>query len=201
METTPIGLFNEWFAAEKALSTARIPEACCLSTIGADGFPNARFLALKEVRQGRFVITGPDRSRKGQEMRNDPKVALTFWWPHSERQVRVQGVASRISKSDADRYFSERGLDAQLISNSAKQGQRIADFDRYEREMLADMSKFKEFLSSQSEDLRVHRPSDWGGFEIDPIRIEFLEFAPSRLHRRTLYEREGETWNRSYLEP
>jgi len=201
METTPIGLFNEWFAAEKALSTARIPEACCLSTIGSDGFPNARFLALKEVRQRRFVITGPDRSRKGREMRNDPKVALTFWWPHTERQVRVQGMASRISKADADRYFAERNLDAQLISSLAKQGQKIADFDRYERELLADMVQSKEFLSSRSDDARVSRPNNWGGFEIEAIRIEFLEFAPSRLHRRALFEREGETWNRSYLEP
>jgi len=192
METAPIGLFNEWFTAEKVVSTARIPEACCLSTVGSDGFPNARFLALKEVRNGNFVITGPLRSRKGAEILANPKVALTFWWPHTERQVRVQGSASQLPREAAIRYFAERNREAQLVSSLSNQGKKT---------VMPEALEWQLELAFGKPSGAIPCPDDWGGFAIEPIRIEFLEFAPSRLHRRALFEREGETWNRSYLEP
>lgn len=73
----------------------RLPYACCMSTIGIDGFPNARFVSLKEIRNDQFVITGTLSSRKGKELAHNNKVALTFWWPQTQHQVRVQGILSR----------------------------------------------------------------------------------------------------------
>ena len=104
----PIALFLKWFDEESAMSEANIPSAVCLSTLGLDGFPNARFVSLKKVRNDSFVVTGPLQSRKGIEIEADNKVALTFWWTGTERQVRIQGGASKITESLATIYFDAR---------------------------------------------------------------------------------------------
>ncbi|WP_299211085.1 pyridoxamine 5'-phosphate oxidase family protein [uncultured Aquimarina sp.] len=75
----PFQLFNTWYSEELEKSTASIPSACCLSSNGLDGYPNTRFVSLKEVKDHAFIITGPLKSRKGLEMEKSSKVSLTFW--------------------------------------------------------------------------------------------------------------------------
>ena len=79
MEITPIEYFNKWFNEELQLTKVRIPTACCLSTIGTDDYPNARFVSLKGIINNSFIVTGPVTSRKGIEINRSSKVALTFW--------------------------------------------------------------------------------------------------------------------------
>ncbi|MFA1773422.1 pyridoxamine 5'-phosphate oxidase family protein [Rufibacter glacialis] len=101
----PFIIFQNWLQEELNLTQVRIPTACCLSTVGLDGFPNARFVSLKEVIDDSFVVTGPINSRKGLEINQINKVALTFWWVESERQVRIQGRASKNSRK-GNSYFT-----------------------------------------------------------------------------------------------
>jgi pyridoxamine 5'-phosphate oxidase len=108
--------FNTWFNEELKLTKASIPTACCLSTIGTDGFPNARFVSLKAVMGETFIVTGTLASRKGTEINKTNKVALTFWWPETARQVRIQGSAAQISDKLADQFFAERNRDSQIVS-------------------------------------------------------------------------------------
>ena len=97
----PLLLFEKWFNDEKKVSNLKLPAACCLSTIGLDGYPNSRFVSLKEISNESFVITGPLSSRKGREIENCSKAALSFWWTSTERQIRIQGNISKISKLSA----------------------------------------------------------------------------------------------------
>lgn len=127
MEINPIDIFRKWFDQELNLSKVGIPTACCFSTIGTDNYPNARFVSLKGVMEGNFIVTGTLKSRKGIEIRNLNKVALTFWWTETERQVRIQGNAKMISNELADKYFSERNRDSQIVSLVSKQGQILND--------------------------------------------------------------------------
>lgn len=188
---TPIRIFEKWLQEELALTTVRVPTACCLSTTGTDGFPNARFVSLKEVVDDNFVITGPLSSRKGVEIRNSCKVALTFWWPATERQVRIQGTASEISAQLADKYFSERNKESKIVSAVSRQG----------REM-ADMSPLvQEYERLRRLDTTVNRPDDWGGYSISPVRIELMEFRATRFHQRNLYELSNGTWIEKQLQP
>jgi pyridoxamine 5'-phosphate oxidase len=155
---TPIQLFINWFAEEQKLTTVRIPSACCLSTIGADGFPNARFVSLKEATENSFIITGPLMSRKGIEISKANKVALTFWWTETERQVRIQGNATQIVEQLADKYFAERDRDSQIVSIISKQGQEIKNIEtltkKYESVELSFANKL------------LARPENWGGYSI-----------------------------------
>lgn len=188
-----IRIFNAWYKEELNSTTVRIPTACCLSTIGLDGFPNARFVSLKDVIQNRFIVTGTLESRKGNEIGNSGKVALTFWWTKTERQVRIQGNAIKMPTQLADRYFAERNRDSQIVSIVSAQGREISDpvslTEKYE-------TTEKQFLNKT-----LKRPDNWGGYEIDPVRIEFMEFKPTRFHERTLYELINGQWTAKQIQP
>lgn len=193
MELTAIEQFNKWFQEEQSLTMVRIPTACCLSTIGIDGFPNARFVSLKDVIDNQFIVTGPVTSRKGVEISNTNKVALTFWWTETERQVRIQGNATEISEQLANKFFAERNRNSQIVSIVSEQGKEIDDL-----EMLT--KKYEEVEAEFSNKL-LARPTNWGGYCIEPIRIEFLEFKPTRFHHRKLYELVNGKWSIKFLQP
>ncbi len=193
MNNSPIELFKQWYDQELKKTSVRIPSACCLSTIGNDGFPNSRFVSLKDILNNDFIITGTHTSRKGIEIESSEKVSLTCWWTETERQVRVQGNAFRITNQLADKYFSERNRDSQIVSVASLQGQELLD-----KEKLT--LKYNE-IELINYDKEIDRPENWGGFRIEPIRIEFLEFKPSRFHERILYELINGQWKTKQLQP
>lgn len=189
----PLLLFSQWYNEQLKLSKATVPSACCLSTIGTDGFPNARIVSLKEITEGSFVITGPLKSRKGLEINNSNKVALTFWWAEPEKQVRIQGEAMKIPGPLADKYFNERPVESQIVSLISQQGEEIESFEILDQ-------KYREAKDSLSGKV-ISRPADWGAYFIKPTRIEFMEFKTSRLHDRTLYEIKNGEWIVTQLQP
>jgi len=189
----PIAKFKEYYRKNFALTDSIVPSACCLSTMGEDGYPNARFLSLKDVSDGKFIITGPLQSRKGKELKRIPRAALTFWWPSIETQVRVQGDVQELAPSDADSYFRDRSRESQIVSSISHQGKPL-DSDR----ILQD--RFRQFSEVHSSK-EISKPDYWGGFEIIPLRIEFLTFKGNRLHERLLYLRSDESWSTQKLQP
>ena len=189
--TAPMTLFAEWFAEEDKHSDVNISTAVCLSTIGTDGYPNARIVSLKEVVDNCFIITGSLSSRKGLEIEANAKVALTFWWTQTERQVRVQGVAAKISNDQADYYFKQRDISSQAVSKICEQGKEIDDLQQLELQIT-------EIVSGKT---KLKRPKNWGGFSVKPTRIEFMEFKSTRFHIRTLYEIEDKQWTVKHLQP
>ncbi len=193
MNISPIELFKQWYEQELKLTKVRIPSACCLSTIGDDNYPNTRFVSLKDILNNNFIITGTITSRKGIEIENSEKVSLTFWWTETERQVRVQGNAFRITEQLADKYFSERNRDSQIVSVTSLQGQELID-----KEALTKKYDEIEFTTINKE---IERPENWGGYKIEPIRIEFLEFKPTRFHERTLFELLSGQWKTKQIQP
>jgi pyridoxamine 5'-phosphate oxidase len=193
METSPIKIFKEWFSEELHLTKLSIPTACCLSTIGTDNYPNARFVSLKGIGESNFIVTGTITSLKGIEINLVNKVALTFWWTETERQVRVQGNANTLDSNLADKYFSERNRDSQIVSIVSNQGQKLKDI----RELNEKYQEVETTLSNQA----LTRPENWSGYSIDPIRIEFLEFKPTRFHNRKLFELENGQWRQTELQP
>ncbi|RNC86245.1 MAG: pyridoxamine 5'-phosphate oxidase [Winogradskyella sp.] len=187
----PIDLFSSWYSEEQKLSKREIPSAVCLSTIGTDGFPNARFVSLKEVRNNTFIVTGPLDSKKGIEIGANPNVALTFWWTETNRQVRIQGIAKYITDDLAEQYFNDRSRASKAVSRLSKQGEEIADLKTLENDIQS-------LISDSSE---IERPMYWSGFSIQPIRIEFMQFETSRFHKRTLYEYLDGEWHSKLIQP
>ena len=191
IKTHPLQLFSEWFHEEITLTKVQIPSAVCLSTNGIDSFPNARFVSFKELRNDAFIITGPLNSRKGTEIESNAKVALTFWWTETERQIRIKGVATKISEQLADNYFNERDTYSQAVSLICEQGKEIDNLELLEKQVAEKIA----------EKTKITRPENWGGYDITPLRIEFMEFKKNRFHDRKLYEKENDTWILRQIQP
>jgi len=189
----PIEKFTEWYQVQRDKTKLELPAACCMSTTGLDGFPNARFVSLKEVRGEKFIITGPLNSRKGQEIADSPKVAITFWWSETKRHVRIQGLAEKIDESLADQYFEQRNQASKIVSQISQQG---APTENLESLAIEYTKREKEIAGKQ-----VERPVSWGGFAISPVRIELMEFRDTRFHLRELYSLVDGHWEMSLIQP
>lgn len=191
--TDPIQLFKEWQSEEIKKGNFKHKTACCLSTIGLDGFPNARYVSLKEIYNDQFVITGSIKARKGLEINANSKVAITFWCDKAERQVRIQGEASFIPASENNKYFDERNRDSKIVSTIFNQGEEI--------ESITTLNNQFEEKKASFENKEIKRPDSFGGIYIKPVRIEFMQFQQSRLHERTLFTLSNSKWEQKVLQP
>lgn len=192
LELNPLIQFKKWMA-EAIKAEVLEPNAMCLSTLGEDGFPNARIVLVKDLDEG-FVFFTNYQSRKGIELENYPKASLTFFWPEIERQVRVMGNVTKISTEQSDTYFLSRPYSSQLGAWASPQSQEISG-----REVLDSLQTEveKKFLESP-----IIRPPHWGGYRLLPHRVEFWQGRPSRLHDRLCYDKEGTSnWKIRRLAP
>ena len=186
-------LFREWRALAAASANLAHPDATCVSTVDSNGKPDARFVDLKDVQDDGFVFCTSFNSPKGEQLAGNPHLALTFWWDHVGRQVRVLGTARRIPDSEAERWFGERSREAQLATWAFEQSAPLAKHQTTEH--ILDLAR------QRFADGPIQRPAFWGGFLVAPYRVEFLTFDVSRVHRRQLYELQDGEWAVSELQP
>ncbi|MCG7561411.1 MULTISPECIES: pyridoxal 5'-phosphate synthase [Pseudoalteromonas] len=189
----PIEQFLSWWQQAKAQPNLKQCSAVCISTIDEQGFPSGRFVDLKAVSDAGFTFCTHLGSQKGQDLRRDPKVAMTAWWDALGYQVRVKGLATEISRADALRYWQSRSHDAQLTTLACQQSQPMSS--------LSDVTNELCTLSAEYQSQAVPLPDDWGGFVVHPLSIEFLTFKESRLHVRELYQHENNAWSKTLLQP
>lgn len=189
----PINQFTKWF--NEAI-TAKVPEpnAMNLATVNENGRPASRIVLLKGIEDNKFVFYTNHQSRKGKELDTNPACALTFFWPELERQVRIEGVASRTDEKRAERYFQSRPRGSQLGAWASPQSTMISDRSLLEERVKKLEEKFK------GQDI-LPKPNQWGGYEIDPLMIEFWQGRPSRLHDRILYTKDDGVWKINRLAP
>jgi pyridoxamine 5'-phosphate oxidase len=182
---------------ERARKTPGIaePTGMTLSTVGAGGRPSARVVLLKGVDPGGLVFFTNTLSRKGKEIAAHPEVALSFWWPQLESQVRFEGPAVPVTDAEADAYFATRPRESQLGAWASAQSEKLSSREELEQ-------RFAE-LERKYEGKTVPRPPHWSGYRVAPRAIEFWSNRPGRLHHRELYTRGslGETWTMALLNP
>ena len=188
----PIQYFMNWF--EDALKVSKQEaNACVLSTISSDNYPSSRVVLLKEVNESGFTFFTNYKSSKAKDIDANPNVALNFYWPELERQVRIEGIAKKIMINDSDTYFKSRPRESQMGAWLSDQS-KVIGLDYNFMETLNSLeSKFK--------DKEIARPLHWGGYCIEPIKVEFWQGRPSRLHDRLEYKREDGKWIYKRLAP
>lgn len=169
------------------------PTAMSLATATKDGVPSSRVVLLKSVSEAGFGFFTNYSSRKSEEISVNQNVALLFHWPELERQVRIEGIATKTSTGISDDYFDSRPFESRLSAIISNQSQVVPD-----REYLEKRWAEKQYESIEN---RITRPPYWGGYLVDPLRIEFWQGRPNRLHDRILFSRNGQEWLISRLSP
>jgi pyridoxamine 5'-phosphate oxidase len=188
----PIHYFMNWF--EDALKVNKQEaNACVLSTISTDNCPSSRVVLLKDVNESGFTFFTNYQSSKAKDIDANPNVALNFYWPELERQVRITGVAKKIAINDSDTYFESRPRDSQMGAWLSDQSEVIGLDYNFIDTLSSLESKFK--------DKAVTRPLHWGGYCIMPLKVEFWQGRPSRLHDRLVYEMKNGKWIYKRLAP
>lgn len=192
VDPDPFRQFKIWL--EQAIA-AQLPEpnAMTLATLSSEGIPSARIVLLKDLDSQGFVFYTNYKSRKGQELEENPVAALVFWWADLERQVRIEGTIVQVSAQESDQYFQSRPSGSKLGAWASPQSQVIS------RQTLENRLKA---LQEQYADREVPRPPHWGGYRVVPKAIEFWQGRPNRLHDRILYQRlADQNWKIMRLAP
>ena len=192
LNANPFLTFESWFAAACATDIAD-PNAMSLAT-SAGGVVSVRIVLMKLWDEEGFVFFTNYESRKAHQIEENSNVGLMFYWECLRRQVRIEGVASKISAAQSLQYFSTRPRGSQLGAWCSPQSSVISS-----RGVLIE--KLQE-IKRKFADREVPLPSMWGGYRVVPNRIEFWQQGPDRLHDRFEYQRnEDSTWRMDRLAP
>ncbi len=190
----PFALFGAWFTEAEA-SEPNDPNAMALATVAADGMPSVRMVLLKGFDKTGFVFFTNLESRKGEQLKANPKAALCFHWKTLQRSVRVEGLVTSVSPAEADAYFATRPRSSRIGAWASKQSRPLASRFDLERRIAEYTARFG--LGE------VPRPPFWSGFRLAPLRIEFWKNGAFRLHDRLVFTRAdlAEGWTIERLFP
>jgi pyridoxamine 5'-phosphate oxidase len=188
----PFARFQRWYDEVHASGLVKEPTAMTLATVSADGQPSVRVVLLKGYDERGFVFYTNLESRKGRDIAENPRVGLCFFWEDFGRQVRVRGVAERVSDEEADAYFASRARESQLGAWASLQSSALSSREELEERFALFAERYPG---------AVPRPPHWSGLRVVPSEIELWEAGAHRLHHRELYVREGDGWRRSLLFP
>jgi pyridoxamine 5'-phosphate oxidase len=168
--------------------------AMTLATSDLQGRPSARIVLLKGVDERGFIFYTNYNSRKGRELTENPQAALVFHWPEQERQVCVAGVVSKLPSAESETYFRSRPRGSRIGAWASDQSTTVRDRTELE-------ARWKE-VEDRYARADVPCPPHWGGYVLNPTRVEFWQGRPNRLHDRFRYSRRPDnTWKIERLSP
>jgi pyridoxamine 5'-phosphate oxidase len=189
----PFEIARAWLA-EAESHEVNDPNAIALSTVDADGMPNARMVLLKEIEDDAFVFYTNYGSAKAVEIEQCGKAAFVMHWKSLRRQIRVRGTVSREEGPRADTYYKSRSLKSRLGAWASHQSHPLSS----RAALMAEVAKV-----TAQQGVNPERPPFWGGFRITPTEIEFWADGAYRLHDRFVWRRENaaEAWEVQRLSP
>ncbi|QYC10889.1 pyridoxamine 5'-phosphate oxidase [Brevundimonas nasdae] len=188
----PISLFIEWLA-DAGAHEVNDSNAMTLSTVDADGLPDARIVLLKDVDQRGFTFYSNRESAKGLELAARPVAALTFHWKSLRRQVRVRGAVEPVTVEEADAYFASRARESRIGAWASDQSRVLDARETLEAAVARETARF--------DGHEVDRPERWTGWRVMPQSVEFWRDRPFRLHDRLRFLRAGDGWASERLWP
>lgn len=187
----PYKMFEDWMQ-DAVNKGEKEPNAFLLSTSGSDGQPSGRIVYLKDVEDDQFVFYTNYSSSKGKDIEENNKVCMSFFWPELMRQVRIEGLCTKVDPKISDAYFDSRPRGSKVGAWASHQSETLEDRKELEARVVEYDQKFKG---------QVPRPEHWGGYQIKPTLIEFWQGRPSRLHDRVEFTLNNGEWDWRLLNP
>ena len=192
-EENPYSLFKIWMKdAEK--SEINDPNALSVATVDSAGQPDNRMVLLKGLTENGFIFYTNLESKKGKDLKANPKASMCFHWKSLQRQVRIQGSVTLVDNQTADEYYTSRAYESRIGAWASTQSEVMQTRDEFEK-------KVEEFKKKYPDPNNVPRPSYWSGWLLSPYKIEFWRDVKNRLHQRLCYSKIGNTWNQEILYP
>jgi len=191
MVDDPIAQLQAWL--DEARSVGAEPQTMTLATSTPDGKPSVRVVLLRGIDDRGLVFFTNRDSRKGQELRANPRAALALHWWELGRQVRVEGAVEEVSEEGSAAYWKTRPRGSQLAAWASPQSHELAD----RADLDARVAEIDERFAATA----VPLPPFWGGYRVVPDSIELWTHRDDRLHDRVRYERDGTVWRRALLAP
>lgn len=188
----PILQFQKWFS-EAVNAKLYEPNVMTFATADSDGKPSARIVLLKGFDEQGFVFYTNYESKKAQDLVENPQAALVFFWAELERQIRIEGIVSKVDKEISEAYFQSRPIGSQIGAIASAQSSVLTDRSILE-ERVAE-------LTTQYEGKAIPKPEHWGGYLVEPKHIEFWQGRSSRLHDRITYDYTDGSWKINRLAP
>ncbi len=188
----PVAMFRHWMH-DAVVAGLHEPNAMVVATVSPEGRPSSRMVLLKGLDERGFVFYTNFDSRKGRDLEATSAISLLFPWHDLQRQVRVEGTASRVPEGESQAYFSSRPRASQLGAWASPQSDEVAS--RAELQAAYDEAELR--FAGQD----VPLPPNWGGFRVRPDLVEFWQGRRGRMHDRLVYRRDGEGWTTARLAP
>ena len=190
----PIKLFEEWFNEAKK-TEINDPNASALATADKLGVPSVRMVLLKSFNNNGFVFYTNFNSKKGNDLKENPKASLCFHWKTLLRQIRISGNISKVLDKEADAYYKTRSYDSKIGAWASNQSSVLNNRD----ELYNSIEDYKKKYPDEN---NVPRPSYWSGWNLRPNSIEFWLDGKDRIHQRLKYTtKENQSWEKFLLNP
>ena len=189
----PIQQFQKWFDLAEKEGVSE-PNAMSLATVSSDHSPSVRIVLLKGFGERGLAFYTNYQSHKGQQLLANPKAAVVFWWDKIQCQIRVEGLVSKLSEQESEKYFHSRPRGSQLSAVASPQSAVITKHELIDRRIQTE-EKFKDIET-------IPKPSTWGGYVLKPHKFEFWQGRANRYHDRFEYFlSEDGRWNIHRLAP
>jgi len=189
----PVEQFNKWLK-EAFDANCLEPTAMIISTVSKLNTPSSRVVLLKGVEDGCFIFYTNYHSRKGSQLSENPSISALFFWTELERQIIIEGTVKKLSAAQSDAYFNTRPWKSRIGAIISPQSQPIESRNTIKKAFVLEAAKH---INNS-----IPRPAHWGGYKIDPTRIEFWQGRENRLHDRVLFTKNTDSsWEITRLAP
>lgn len=178
LASNPFDQLNMWFD-QVLKSEINYPNAANLATVDKNGIPHSRIILIKDIKDTGITFFTDYSSEKGDQMKDNKSVCINIFWKEFDRQVRMNGVITKVERSESEKYFQSRPKDSQISATASSQSAEVSKEDL--------VNKVNELTKQYENEDTLPCPESWGGYFVEIKEFEFWQGRPSRLHDRFKY--------------